>query len=68
MQTAETSSDQYYNVYLLNQNHRTKVLVARFESPQEAAKAAEELGAALNWSIVNYRPKISAKTRARRIR
>lgn len=68
LQTAETSANQYYSVHLLNQNHRTKVLVARFESPQEASNAAEELSEALNWPVVSYRPKISAQTRARRQR
>lgn len=68
LQTSETSSTKYYSLYLLNENHRVKVLVARCRSAQEAGNAAEELSEALKLPVVPYRPKISQQSRARRQR
>lgn len=68
LQTAETSSDEYYNVYFLTKNHRNKILAGRFHNLEEARSAADDLSKALNWELVNYQPRLSAKSQSRRYR
>ncbi len=64
--SASTGSDLYYDVYMLSQSHRSKVLIRRFSALHDAKVSAQELGAILSKEVVMYSPVISAASRAKR--
>jgi len=55
-----------YEVYLLNESHRKKCLIQKFEDTKHARKFAEELASRINVSLVQYSPVVSQKSRSRR--
>lgn len=55
-----------FEVYLLNQSHRKKVLVTKMEDKTKAEAYALELAALTDKSVVRFNPVLSEKTRARR--
>lgn len=61
-----TGSDLFYDVYLLNQSHRKRVLVRRYSNLHDAKTSAQDLGKQLSKDIVMYSPVVSAATRSRR--
>jgi len=68
MKTTETSRDEYYEINLLSANHRRKQMVQRFSDKEKAWEEINSLSQALNMEVVNYQPKLSAKTRRRMAR
>lgn len=63
---ASTGSDVYYDVYMLDQSHRKKVLIRRFSNLHDARTNASELGKLISKEVVMYSPVVSAASRARR--
>ena len=63
---ATSDIDDRYEVYLLNQSHRAKILVQRFDSKKQALTYAEKLAVKLEKKIVQYSPAVSEKTQSRR--
>ncbi len=63
---AITSYELVYNMYLLNQTHRKKVLINRESNKKIAEKKLLDFSKILSASIVKYNPTISTKTHARR--
>ncbi len=61
-----TLIDNRFEVCLLSATHRTKCLVQKFDSKDEATVFAHKLANQLNKSLVQYQPQLSDKTRARR--
>lgn len=66
MQETETSSDRYFDLYLLPTNHRTKLLVAREKSLPILEKIASEYSKALGFPLVSFAPKISQSSLQKR--
>ena len=58
--------DDSFEVYLLNESHRMKFLIQKFETNELAAKYAEELSKQIDKEKVRYNPVVSEKTRLRR--
>lgn len=65
-QPIKTAEDDYYDLILLNENHRKKILLRRFKNSNEAQGEAEYLSKQLARPVVKYAPVISAQSRARR--
>lgn len=63
---ASTGSNLYFDVYLLSQSHRERILVRRYSSQFEAKQKAQELGTVLSKKVVMYHPTVSAETRLKR--
>ncbi|MDX2361944.1 MAG: hypothetical protein QNK23_14130 [Crocinitomicaceae bacterium] len=59
--------DDRYEVCLLNQSHRTRTTVKKFETKQEAMNYCTTLADDLNKEVVMYNPAVSEKTRSRRM-
>jgi hypothetical protein len=55
-----------FDVCLLNESHRHKVIVQKFKSKVEALEYAKVLSEKLDIPYANYSPKMSEKTRNRR--
>jgi hypothetical protein len=64
--SAVTGADLYYDVYLLSESHRERILLRRYSSQFEAKEKAQELGVVLSKKVVMYNPKVSAETQKRR--
>lgn len=70
-ETAGTSEDidtsiKRYNVVLLNDTHRKKLIVKSFPTKEEAKQEAIKLSNIINFDLVQYHPQVSARTRRRR--
>lgn len=65
-QSATTSSDEYFDVCLLDKSHRRKQIINRFTEMDMAVHNAQELATKLNLNYGLYNPEISAATKARR--
>lgn len=63
---ASTGSDLYYDVYMLSQSHRKKVLIRRYSNLHDAKTSAHELGKKISKEVVMFNPIISAASRAKR--
>jgi hypothetical protein len=61
-----TDVDDYYDVCLLNQNHRTKIVIQKFTAKKEATEFINDFSSKLNKPIVAFNPPISQKTLNRR--
>ncbi len=61
-----TSTDKYFDIFLLNKSHRQKLRVGRHKKRESAMESAKELAAKLGIPFVEYSPEISERTRARR--
>ncbi len=61
-------SDVHYDVYLLNESHRKKILLYRGSSWDKSVAQGEKMGEELGLKFTTYNPTISAATMARRRR
>jgi len=61
-----TGSNIYYDIFLLNNTHRKKVLIKRLKDKEGAITEAKELAVKLDLEMTNYNPVVSSKTRVRR--
>ena len=61
-------SDLWFDICLLNENHRQKLIVMRFKSKDKAIEKIKNLSALLGFDVVKYSPEISEATRLRRQR
>jgi len=66
--TTNTISFDNYDVCLLNENHRSRIVVQTFNYKIKAFEFASEFSKLLNKEIVQFSPKISEKTKLRRNR
>jgi hypothetical protein len=57
-----------YNVYILQPNHRLKILVYRNKDYEKAKTFTENINKKLNLRFTQYNPEISEQTKARRRR
>ncbi len=57
-----------YNVYILQPNHRIKILIYRNKEFEKAKAFTENINKKLNLSFTQYNPEISEQTKARRRR
>lgn len=65
-QLTTTVKDKSYDAYLLSKSHRSRLLVKSFQQEDKAQQAVDSLRAAMTIEQVEYKPVVSAKTRARR--
>lgn len=63
---ALTSSDIFFDICLLNENHRKKLPIKRLKNKEEAIEDLNKLSELLDFSISEYKPQISPKSSARR--
>jgi len=68
MVESETSSEVFYDIYLVSKNHRKKLLIKRSSLFDQAKIEAELLAQALERPLVAYQPQLSAASQARRAR
>lgn len=61
-----TSTDDRYEVCLLNESHRVRIVIQKYKDLEEAKTFAASLATKMNGSVVKYSPAISQKTRNRR--
>jgi len=61
-----TSSEIYFDLFILTKSHRKKIRIGRHESKEEAFNDARVLAEKLGMQIVDYNPEVSAATKARR--
>lgn len=66
--SATTDKNTFFEIYLLDKNHRVKQLVKRMDEFEQALDEAKKLAKKLNVDLKNYNPVISQATRARRRR
>lgn len=59
-------TNDFYDVCLLNQSHRKKVVLMKFKSKDEALKYASKLESPLGLVLTQFNPVISEKTATRR--
>ena len=62
-----TFVEERYEVCLLNESHRKKVVVKKFETEQAALEYCKTISGELNREIVTYNPVVSEATRNRRM-
>lgn len=55
--SAITSREFYYDICLLNSNHRKKLIIARYTDKEMAINKAKELSSDLNMNLASYNPK-----------
>jgi hypothetical protein len=55
-----------YNVYLLSETHRTRMLVKMFDKKDTASEYARHLAVGAQLQFAVYSPQVSARTRQRR--
>ena len=63
-----TSDNTYYEIYLVNETHRKKVLLRRLKGQVQAMREMEDISKKLGMEYAPYSPQISEQTRARRER
>ena len=61
-----TDTTDFYDVCLLNQSHRKKVVLMKFKSNDEALKFASNMESQLGVVLTQFNPVISEKTATRR--
>jgi hypothetical protein len=61
-----TDLDDYYDVCLLNETHRKRVVLMRFKSNDEASKYAQNIESKLGLTLTQFNPVVSEKTANRR--
>jgi len=61
-----TTTDLWFDICLLNENHREKLIIKRLKSTEEAVKEVKVLSEAMGFSVVKYNPEVSEATRLRR--
>ena len=61
-----TTKDIFFDICLLNDNHRKKLTVKRFKSKEEALNEIERLSTDLGLDVVTYNPVRSTATKRRR--
>ena len=61
-----TSSEIYFDLFILTKSHRKKIRIGRHESKEEALIDARILSEKLGMQLVDYNPEVSAATKARR--
>lgn len=61
-----TDTTDYFDVCLLNQTHRKKVVLMRFKSKDEALKFASNIESQLGVALTQFNPVISKKTANKR--
>ena len=61
-----TDTTDFYDVCLLNQSHRKKVVLMKFKSKDEALKFASNMESQLGVVLTQFNPVISEKTATRR--
>lgn len=62
------NTDDSYEVCLLNESHRAKVTIQKFETEHQALKYGEQLASKLKKEVVHYNPVVSKTTQNRRRR
>lgn len=65
---AITSSDTYFDICLLNENHRKKLAIKRLKEKEQALIDLKYLSELLGYSIAKYNPQISIKSQKKRAR
>lgn len=68
MGASTTMTEVHYDVFLLSQSHRQKLLIKRLGEKENAKWAAQDLAERLGVEFVAYNPAVSAQTRMRRQR
>jgi len=63
-----TVTDLWFDICLLNENHRVKLIVKRLKSIEEAIKEIKVLSEAMGFRVVKYNPEVSEATKAKRYR
>ena len=61
-----TTTEMWFDVCLLNENHREKLTVKRLKTTEEAVKEVKRLSEELGFEVVKYNPEVSEATRLRR--
>ncbi len=61
-----TTTELWFDVCLLNENHHEKLIIKRLKSTEEAVKEVKVLSEAMGFSVVKYNPEVSEATRLRR--
>ena len=56
-QLGDESTAKHYEIYLLNENHRFKLLINRTKSKNKSTEYAKELEEQLGFKLVTYSPK-----------
>ena len=63
-----TVMDLWFDICLLNENQRNKLIISRLKSSDEAVKELKVLIEAMGFSAVKYNPEVSEATKAKRDR
>jgi hypothetical protein len=58
--------DDRYEVCLLNNSHRARVVIQKFENKNTAMNYANEIASKLDKTVVQFNPVVSQKTKSRR--
>lgn len=58
--------DDRYEVCLLNNSHRKRVVIQKFEDKSKALEYANQIASKLDKSVVQFNPVVSQKTKSRR--
>lgn len=61
-----TTKNKGFEICLLTQSHRKKIVIARFKNKEKAVKMRNEIGECLHLRVTKYNPVISNTTRKRR--
>jgi len=61
-----SSVDDFFDVCVLNDSHRKKIVVRKFKSKSDASIYADQLSSALKYPVVSFNPVRSSKTSSRR--
>jgi len=61
-----SESVRFYDVYLLDKQHREKLLLKKFKNADSAEDYAKKISGILDLELTNYDPVLTEKTRARR--
>lgn len=55
-QAEANTSDKYFEIYLMSENHRLRILINRFKNKEIAIKKANDLEGRLNFNLETYCP------------
>jgi len=55
-QVEANTSDKYFEIYLMSENHRLRTLISRFKNKEIAIKKANDLEVRLNFNLETYCP------------
>jgi len=61
-----TTTDEFFEIYLLSETHRTKIQVAEFKDLEKAKSFAKEFATVIERKLTTYSPQISSSSRRRR--